>query len=509
MGPVSASQRANYAQVLSWYDNSGMYHFVAFATNQFGQPVSGVTLQANLSVSSFSIVNKRPITNPGAYPVYSGPSVVTNSSGEAEITVKVPGSNISEVNANFTVRIIVHEPNGAISSIGGQPAPYTQIDSLPNGTIVFLPVPPGEVISITSNPILSVIDSSNSQKTDVLVNWAGENGSLPTGYSLYYRFINSTVFCTATQNGNECGTQNSVPPNLTEDNMTLLGSLSSYVQVFSPPKLQANLENGSQIVFGIFFPNGRAAVSPQDNVYLISELYPSFQGFTQQTANEVVFSFMTTVYSLLVPLVAIIGSYNLYGRDRVSGVLDSVLVQPVSRRGLALSRYFSTFIGMAIAISIAMIVVDGLVIYYTKLALSSTLLLASVGAFLVELAAFIGIIMLLSRVTRSSRFLIGIGIGLFLLFDFLWSVLVLLALTFTRTGFGSSGYIGYTIALQFVNPAQFIQLVITYLTSETLSSNILISPAQYGITMPSLVVTGVLWVGIPLVGFLYLAIKRD
>ncbi len=499
--------QSSNAQVLSWYDNTGTYHFLVFETNQFGQPVSGVTVQANLSVDPFSIVSKTPISNPGSYPVYRGPTVSTNSSGEAQFTINVPTSYISEVNANYTVPIMIHEANGALSSSGGQPAPYSQSITLANGSIVYSPVPPGAVVSISRNSIQSVIDSSNSQKRDLLVNWAGANGSLPTGYSVYYRFLNVTQTCTHTQFGTQCGAQFNIPTNLTEANMTLLGDLTSYRQVFSPPKLEANLGNGSQLVFGLFYPNGTTAVSPESNSYSLSEFYPSIQRISQQTANQLVFSFMTSVYSVLIPLIAIIGSYTLYGRDCVTGVLESVLVQPVSRRGLALSRYFSTFIGMAIAISIAMGVVAGLVMYYTNLFLSTTFLLASIGAFIVELAAFIGIMMLLSRVLKSTGLLIGIGVGLFLVFDFLWSVILALVLELTRTGFGSTNYIGYLIAGDFVNPAQFVQLVITYLTSQ--SSGVLISPSQYGITIPTIVATGIIWVVLPVAGFLYLAIKRD
>ena len=36
-----------------------------------------------------------------------------------------------------------------------------------------------------------------------------------------------------------------------------------------------------------------------------------------------------------------------------------------------------------------------------------------------------------------------------------------------------------------------------------------ITPDQYGITIPSLILTGIVWAIIPLIGFLYLAMKRD
>ena len=98
VGSTTQFQSSN-AQVLSWYDNSGTYHFIVFETNQFGQPVSGVTVQANLSVDPFSIVSKTPITNPGSYPVYRGPTISTNSSGEAEFAINFFVSFISVVNS--------------------------------------------------------------------------------------------------------------------------------------------------------------------------------------------------------------------------------------------------------------------------------------------------------------------------------------------------------------------------------------------------------------------------
>lgn len=491
------------SEVLSWYDSSGTYHFLVFESNQFGQPISSVTLQANLTASTFSLTYNEPITNPGSYPLYQGPSVTTNSSGEAEFTIQVPTSDINQVNANYTVQIVTHEPNGFSESLeASKSTPYSVSIALANGNSTYLPASPEQVVSITDNSIGMATNSSNSQKQDLLITWAGNNGSLPTGYSLYYEFFNDS--CIQIQSG-ECGSSFSPPSYLSESNMTFLATLTTYQEILSPPQLEANLGNASVVAFGLFSSTGYSALSPA--YYQTSQLYPAAQSISLGEADQVVVSFLSAIYALCIPLIAIIGSYNSYGKDRVSGVLESVLVQPVSRRNLALSRFFATFTGMAIAISVSMGVVDGLVYYYAKAFISTNILLGSIGAFCVELGAFIGLTMLLSRVVKSSGLLMGIGIGLFLIFDFLWGILILLISFITRTAIGSNAYTSYQVAAQFVNPAQFIQLVITYLTGQ--GSAGLISPSQYGITIPSLVATGILWVAAPLAGFLYLATKRD
>lgn len=507
-------------QVLSWYDSSGAYHFIAFATNQFGQPVSGIDFQANLTISGVLIYagakNASPSNTP--YPVYQGPLVSTNSSGETEFTVNVPVGKINEVNANYSVLLNVSQPNGFSITEGGYTQYYSKFHSASNytsGAPSSLPVPPGQVVSVASgSPISSVTDSSNASKDDIQVTWSGASGSVPKTYSLYYKFINGTEVCTKVSNGELCssiGNSNSSSQELNETNMQFLANMSSYQQTFSLPKIEANLTIDANIAFSLFYPNGTVASQTE---FGVSDLYPQSLQLTQGEAIQNVTSFFLGVYGIFIPLIAIIASYNSYGKYRLSGVLESILAQPVSRRGLALSRFLSSFIAMAIAISISMAVVDVIVWSFTKSFVSSTTMLSSAGAFFVELAAFIGIIMLLSHVVRSSGLLIGIGIGIFIFFDFFWVLLVSLVLSITQTGYGSASYYGFVIAGEFLNPAQFVGLVDAYLTHHVILVGLSlltfpISPTQYGLTIPTIVSAGILWISLPLAGFLYLAIRRD
>ncbi len=501
---TTTAQLPPNTQVLSWYDSSGTYHFLIFSSNQYGQPVSGVTTQINFTYSPYP-----PRANSSSYPRFGAPHVSTNSSGEAVLTVSVPPSDINLVNENYSLNLQTTQPNG-LSGGGPVPFPYMHRNygkTTANGTSSTpSPVDAGQVVMLVgSGLITTVTDPSNSLKSDIRVTWAGPYGAVPNGYSLYYKFINGTCYISKDL---FCGgiISTSQGSNLGESNMTFLSNMTTYNQIFTPPQLEPNLGNYSQIALGLFYPNGTAVTSTQ--YYSLNQIYPTPQKITLEQSNQAVITFLTEIFGAFIPLIVIIGSYNSYCKDRISGVLESVLVQPISRRGLSISRFISSFAGMAIAISISMGVVEAIVYSYTRSIFDSTILLASTGAYFVELGAFIGLMMLLSRVIKSSGLLIGIGIvWLFLVFDLFWNMLIQAFAAFSGNGFGT-GYYTYAIASDFLNPAQFVQLVVIYLTSYSNWFGF-ISPAQYGITIPSLVATGVLWVALPLAGFLYLATKRD
>ena len=453
--------------VVGYYENSA-YHFIMYASNQFGQGVSGYTANLNLSVPAGQL--------------YRG-SGTTNSSGFATFSIAAPQ------NGNYTLNATIIFPGGTQTESSGGFTPFLQFNK--NGTQS--PVPAGNVVSILggSNGIGTITDNTNSSRSDVRVFYVAPFGQVPSNYALYYKLVNST--------GGSVGLPN---PLYNQSQMQLLGTLTGYVNTFPPPTVPAGYTPNSYFVFELFYPNG-TVIQPQ--LLFVSQLYAPAAPPIQTT--NLVSLFFAEIFAIFIPLVAIIGSYNSYGKDRVTGVLESVLSRPVTRRGLSISRYLSTFAGMAVAIIIAIGVLDGIVYHFGHTFVDSTILLVSTGAFLVELAAFVGIMMFLAHLVKSSGALIGIGIGLFILMDFFWSLIAVGIAAATHIGFGTPAYNQITISLQFANPAQFVSLVLTYLTSST--SGLLVTPSQYGITIPSLVAAGVLWIVIPFAIYLYLATKRD
>ncbi len=453
--------------VVGYYDSNG-YHFIVYGTNQFGQGVSGYATDLNLTYSG---------------KVYAG-SGTTNSSGFASITVNAPP------NPNYTLGLTVTYPGGTQTTGTGGYMPFLQYGK--NGTTS---VAAGEVVQIFGGGVIGTVpDSKNSSEADIRVFYTAPFGQTPANYAAYYKVINGTN-----------GAVNVKSTLYNESEMQFLGTLTGYVTTFPPPTIPSGYTASSYFIFQLFYPNGTAIQTGGPQIIFASQLYAQ-QTPAIQTTN-IVSQFFSSILSIFIPIVAIIGSYNSYGKDRVNGVLESVLSRPVTRRGLSISRFFSTYLAMAVAVAIAIAVIDGLVYYFGHTFVDATFLAAATAGFLVELAAFVGIMFFLSHLVKSSGVLIGIGIGLFLVLDFFWGLIALLIAEAIHVGPGSEVYYEISVAMQFANPAQFVSLVTTYLTNQSGFGPI--TPSQYGITIPSIVGAALLWIAIPFAIYLYLATHRD
>ncbi len=482
---VTTVSQGPSTQVFSWYDSNNSYHFLAFAWNGYGQPLDGVTFDINLTVFQTNVVSCPSTTSYYA-------TATTGDSGVANLSISAP------VNPAYSVCIMASAEGTSFS----QPMylPYVNSNSVEQNSTSPAPIPPGQIVAQDDDPVQTV-SASGSSGNAVLLNWAGAYGAPPTNYSIYYDFYN------ASQPGLNFN------PNWSESNMTYLGNMTGYLEMLKLPPIPSNIDsNSSFIALGVFSPNG-TAVGYIQSLYTQSYYAPPASQVSVSQGNTIVLGFFQGIFGLFIPLLAILGSYNSYGKDRASGVLESVLAQPISRRGLSISRFVSSFSAMAIATAVAMGVVDGIFHYYTGQFFNATLLLISAGAFFVELASFIALMMLFSRILKSSGLLVGVGIFLFLLFSLFWSIL--LDLVEVAINPRSVGSFQNLVIAEYLNPAQFIALVDTYVSHNLSSGGIggvgglLITPSAYGITIYSLVATAVLWIGLPLAGFLYLAIKKD
>jgi ABC-2 type transport system permease protein len=223
-------------------------------------------------------------------------------------------------------------------------------------------------------------------------------------------------------------------------------------------------------------------------------------------ASSIAALFFSGVFGVFMPLMAIIGSYSTYGKDRLTGVLESVLARPVTRLGLAISRFLSTVIAFALAVAAAVAVIDALVSIIAGAVLDQTYLVIIVGGLVVEAAAFTGLVFLLSHLLRSSGALLGISIVLFIVFDLFWGLIVFLVAILLSGGIGSTGEVQATIDLYFANPSQFITLINAYLQQSKSGSFL-----QSGVSLSlwAVVLDGILWTVVPFALFLYLAVKRD
>ena len=439
------------------------YHYLTYFTNQYGDGISGVTVT---------------VTFQG--PTNHTSTIVTNSSGLAFVTVRAP-------NASYSVAIREELSGNSFSTTLPDPA------SSPNtgGAVTHIGTLGYGGGGIGQASIQTVVDKRNSSKMNIQVFYAAKYGAVPSSYTLYYKVlpINNGIFCKGTGN---------CPFN--ETDMTRIGNLNGYLQIFDP-SIPTGLNATADVWFELFDSN-RIAVGSND-----------FSAFQLRRPPQPVMStsiasgFFSVVLGFFIPLMAIIGSYSSYGKDRLTGVLESVLARPVTKRGLAMSRFLSTVLSFTLASAAAVGVVDLLLNSVGGSFLDQSYVLAIIAGLAVEVAAFTGLIFLLSHLLKSTGALLGISIVLFLVLDFFWSLIIfLLTLALGGTS-GSAVALEATFVSYYANPAQFLSLINVYTLQS--SSGVLLQPSSYGVTLPAITLDGILWAVVPFLVFLYLAIKRD
>ena len=438
------------------------YHYLTYFTNQYGDGISGVTVT---------------VTFTG--PTNHTSSVITNSSGLAFVKVSAPNASYSVTfkeqlsGGSFTTSLSdpasIHSPSGVIRRVGGGFGGGGSGDA----------------------SIQAVVDKHNSSKRNIQVFYAASFGAAPSTYTLYYKIVPSF-------NGYFCKGTGGCPYNYTD--MTSLGNLNGYLEIFDPA-IPTGLNETAQVWFELF---------AQNKIEVSSTSFSAFE--LRQTRQPIMSTgiasfFFSGVLGFFIPLMTIIGSYSSYGKDRLTGVLESILARPVTKRGLAMSRYLSTVLSFTLASAAAVGVVDLLLNSFGGSFLDQSYVLAIIAGLTVEVAAFTGLIFLLSHLLKSTGALLGISIVLFLVLDFFWSLVIfLLTLALGGTS-GSAVALEATFASYYANPAQFLSLINVYVLQS--SSGVLLQPSSYGVTLAAVVLDGILWAVVPFLAFLYLAVKRD
>ena len=447
--PVVSSLGGSSSPDILYYRDPGAYHFIVFSSDQYGQPVQGTQISMKLSGTQ----------------TYANSST-TNSQGYAFIILSAPnGTYYWTVNASR---------GGGSSSLG---------------TYLYSSPPIGQPQFQYTSWIATVQDKSNASKSDVRTFYAGLYGAKPTGYSIRYKIPTT-------------------PPPVpykddspyTWDQMDLLGNLTDYRQVFVPV-IPNGLSQNTNVWFELFAPNGTAVAGTQMPVFELTR-----QQFRPE-ATSVASFFFSTILSFFMPLAAILGAYSSYGKDRLTGVLESVLARPISRRGLAISRFLSTLTALAVAAIASIGIVDLLLNQVLGSALPQDYTLAIISGLVVEVAAFTGLIFLLSHLVKSTGVLLGISIVLFVVLDFFWGLIVFLLTILLGGTSGSAVAVEATLVSYYANPAQFLQLINVYVFQS--SSGFALQSSNYGVTLPAIVLDGFLWAVVPFLVFMYLAVKRD
>jgi len=391
-------------------------------------------------------------------------TIFTNKSGLGFSSVKIAG--IAE-DTIFQIRIT--DSNG----FG-----YGSNTNISYGTNLYVS---GAVVNPVYNP-------NNTNAFNLLFFYASGNLSAPVGYKIYYS-INSS-------------------PSQNQDNLAYLGTMSGFATLIHTPAAIQSL-NEKNVTFSFFAPNGT----------LVFKTRPLTSGyFDISTERTGLYDYVKTtwiqMFSLTVPLVATYAAISSYGDARLSGRLDLILVRPISKRGLLLSRYFAVNATAILAIAAGILLVDAVILLMTKSTLPILFLLGTIASAMVESLSFTGLTILLSHIIKTSTALIILALTLSLALSLI-STMVIFPLDFHFVGIDSvdsEQYLQSQVYSYLLNPTQFISLVLLYLQGYVHvggPNGFHLPISQFGVTLYTLIIDAAAWSVIPLTIALYLAGKRD
>lgn len=419
---------------------------VGYAHNAFGQPVSGIT----------------------AYYQYNGTfySARTVSNGFANVSIPIGTSHKVTLNVNYTYSALKKTVSTHQTSI----------------TILNTTIPSGLEI------IPGIVDPSNTTRFGYELMYVGAAGSTAPPINFY---VGNSTFS---------------PSQIISNSSFRYPSISGF-----------NIKNIYPSVTYADHNNTYSAVATNSTGSIISRTSPiesspltDYSPMTQSELQSLVFSGTSQIMGLLIPILAVFAAYLTYGKDRTSGVLESVLKRPVTRGSLIASRFTSNAISIFIAVGLSMIFSDLIINHYFGMYLSTAFSLYFVWTYLVEGVAFLAIIYMFSHIAKSQGAVLGAAIGIFVVMDLFWSIIPLAILSALKIASSSATYVYGLIAFDYASPSGYSSLVQTMFTDKIgLISAQTIEPTAFGIVAPILIIAGILWMIIPFSISFVLAKYRD
>ncbi len=432
------------------YPTHGGFMIVDYAVNGYGKPVSGLSINSN--VTNFSSTNKLEVIQQ-----FNG---VTNSKGFVSFQYNTTDKNV-------TYRYWSSYAYGKGTAISM--ADWINV----SGSLSFSPGGPNSGLYKQNVPnyvfILPVKNPNSDLPNSFLIYYAGPNSTHPPNMKVYYN---------VTPSGTSISSSSVV-----SKNTTYFGTISKTNNTIVTLPVKSNITNGNLNIM-VTYTN--------DTVIAYNSVF-----YSVINSNSVIDSIIQIPYEFLIPILGIFSAYFYYGKDKASGVLDSVIVRPVTKGRVFLSRFIASAVSFFVALILSLALMDFVVYKFTNAAMSSTSFFEILLGYFAVAIAYAGIIYVISQFTKSQGAILGSGIGIFFLFVFIWGIIVALLSFYINTAIAGS-YV-WIVALSSISPS-FIPTLVTYFRTGLFSSYV---------TIYSLLLVGIVWACVPAVISFFLARNRD
>lgn len=446
-GGSSSSSGPSIVLDESFTYNNGTYNVTFYAFDQFGTPASTVPI----------------------YTEHNGTFWTNETSGNGFLKLSIPASS-----AKFQVLNYSLSPFNASSRSHGQPMPLSA----------------GQGILPTVH-INTIKKSGTTNSQEILIYYASSNASKTQSTYVYYKVVNVT---------SSFSSNDFTPGNMTYYAQYSTSGVGVKILNINP----SNRGAAQAVVVGAF--NGTNASAAQIS---LDEFSPN-TAITTIGAASLSFDIFAAIFGLFIPILASLSAYFYFGKDRASGVLESVITRPVTKGRIIMSRYTANVGSLVIAFAVGTGVFELFLHQGTGTYMTLPYAASLIWTYFVEIAAFTGIIYLVSQFLKSQGAILGIAIALFLIFGIMWSgvfePLILKYLAHVISG--TNAYQQDVIILNALNPAGYPSLMSSYI-AQVNAFGTTFNPAQFGITRTSLAAIGLIWAIIPILVAFLVGRRRD
>ena len=291
---------------------------------------------------------------------------------------------------------------------------------------------------------------------------------------------------------------------------------------YNSKKLVATISDFCLTIVNV--PVGPSGISQFFNVFIYSanntllaesvNLRLSFPSPGYQAADEAAI-FSSAYLPVLGSMIAFLIAYTNYGRLFSAGVMDSILVRPITRGRLFLSRWISSAISLFTFPLLIFATLDMLIFWRFSSLIPLPVYTILLTGIYFSFLAFLGIVLALSNVVKSDSVLFGSTLFILIVFTVLWGSIGQLIGGFLGIsppiGVGvpgvSENYLSLQLLTYYLNPVGGITLASTAVTGNFENFIQPISASPYSPTAIRIVLEGVAWTVFTLAVSYFTAIK--
>ncbi len=240
-----------------------------------------------------------------------------------------------------------------------------------------------------------------------------------------------------------------------------------------------------------------------------------YSAFKASSIESLFFTGEGSILLLFIPLLSVFMAYFTYGKDRVTGVLESVIKRPITKGEAIRSRFLANSVVVAASIVAAIFISDIFSYRYYHVYMPATFILQVSWTYSIIGVSFIAISYLFAHLLKSQGALLGSLVGVFMVFSLFWGVIFDVIVSVFAIPTGTSSYISAQIAFDYASPSGYGSLVQLYIThalggfSSLGGGSQSINPDAYGVTPVFLLISSILWVAVPFILAHQIAVKRD